>query len=124
MLKRIKSLLKDNLTIIAILISIGIAILSLIKIGNPPAIIQIKNLDKYEHAFAYFVLCFVWLIAFDKTKINKVIIVFCCLFYGIIIEGLQVTITTYRSGDVLDIVANTTGILIAYMMYFLFLRKM
>ncbi|MCG8734445.1 hypothetical protein G1K90_10730 [Tenacibaculum finnmarkense] len=119
-----KSLLKDNLTIIAILISIGIAILSLIKIGNPPAIIQIKNLDKYEHAFAYFVLCFVWLIAFDKTKINKVIIVFCCLFYGIIIEGLQVTITTYRSGDVLDIVANTTGILIAYMMYFLFLRKM
>ncbi|MBE7687255.1 VanZ family protein [Tenacibaculum finnmarkense] len=124
MLKRIKSLLKDNLTIIAILISIGIAILSLIKIGKPPAIIQIKNLDKYEHAFAYFVLCFVWLIAFDKRKINKVIIVFCCLFYGIIIEGLQVTITTYRSGDVLDIVANTTGILIAYMMYFLFLRKM
>ncbi|WP_239758876.1 VanZ family protein [Tenacibaculum finnmarkense] len=124
MLKRIKSLLKDNLTIIAILISIGIAILSLIKIRKPPAIIQIKNLDKYEHAFAYFVLCFVWLIAFDKTKINKIIIVLCCLFYGIIIEGLQVTITTYRSGDVLDIVANTTGILIAYMMYFLFLRKM
>ncbi|WP_408648493.1 VanZ family protein [Tenacibaculum pacificus] len=124
MLKGIKSLLKDNLTKIAILITISIAILSLIKIGKQPAIIQINHLDKYEHAFAYFVLCFVWLLAYSKTKNNSFIVVFCCVFYGIIIEALQVTITTYRSGDVLDIVANTTGILIAYITYFLFLEKM
>lgn len=119
---RIKNLLKDNLKGIAILITISIAILSLIKIDHQP--IQINNLDKYEHAFAYFVLSFVWLLAFRKTKINKFIIVFCCFFYGIIIEALQVTVTLYRSGDVLDIVANTTGILIACIIYFLFLRKM
>ena len=121
MLKRIKNLLKGNLVGIAILIAISIAILSLIKIGKQP--IQINNLDKYEHALAYFVLTFICLIAFKKEKINEFIIVFCCFFYGIIIDALQVTVTTYRSGDVLDIVANTTGILIAYITYFIFLRK-
>lgn len=121
---RIKSLLKDNIKIIviAILITVSIAILSLIKIGPQP--IQINNLDKYEHAFAYFILSFIWLLAFRKTKINKLVVVFCCFFYGIIIETLQVTATSYRTGDVLDVVANTTGILIAYIIYFLFLRKM
>ncbi|WP_232771600.1 VanZ family protein [Tenacibaculum sp. Bg11-29] len=121
---RIKNLLKDNIKIkaIAILITISIAILSLIKIGSQP--IQIKNLDKYEHALAYFVLSFFWLLVFRTTKINKLIVVFCCFFYGIIIETLQVTATSYRSGDILDIAANTTGILIAYIIYFLFLRKM
>lgn len=121
---RIKNLLKDNIKIkaIAILITISIAILSLIKIGSQP--IQIKNLDKYEHALAYFVLSFFWLLVFRTTKINKLIVVFCCFFYGIIIETLQVTVTSYRSGDILDIAANTTGILIAYIIYFLFLRKM
>ncbi|PKH49732.1 hypothetical protein CXF68_03040 [Tenacibaculum sp. Bg11-29] len=124
MLMRIKNLLKDNIKIkaIAILITISIAILSLIKIGSQP--IQIKNLDKYEHALAYFVLSFFWLLVFRTTKINKLIVVFCCFFYGIIIETLQVTATSYRSGDILDIAANTTGILIAYIIYFLFLRKM
>lgn len=121
MLKRIKGLLKDNLILIAMLITISIAILSLIRIGKQP--IQINNLDKYEHAFAYFVLSFIWLLAFSKTKVNDFFVVFCCFFFGIIIETLQVTITTYRSGDVLDIVANTTGILIAYIIYFLFFKK-
>jgi len=121
---RIKNLLKDNIKTIAIaiLITISIAILSLIKIGHQP--IQINNLDKYEHVIAYFVLSFFWLLAFRTAKINKLIIVFCCFFYGIIIEALQVTVTSYRTGDILDIVANTTGILIAYIIYFLFLRKM
>ncbi|MCT4700034.1 MULTISPECIES: VanZ family protein [Tenacibaculum] len=122
MLKDIKNLLKRNLKGIAILITISIAILSLVKIGKQP--IQLNNLDKYEHVFAYFVLNLIWLLALKKTKINEFLIVFCCFFYGIIIEALQVTITSYRSGDVLDIVANTTGILIAYIIYFLFLRKM
>ncbi|CAM1350568.1 VanZ family protein [Tenacibaculum insulae] len=122
MLKLIKNLLKRNLTKIAILITISIAILSLIKLGKQP--IQINNLDKYEHAFAYFVLSLSWLVALRKTTINKILIVFCCFIYGILIETLQVTITTHRTGDILDIVANTTGILIAYIVYFLFLRKM
>ncbi|WP_272150529.1 VanZ family protein [Tenacibaculum aiptasiae] len=121
MLKIIKNLLKDNFITIAIFVTTSIAILSLIKIGPQP--IQINNLDKYEHLIAYFVLSFFWLLALRKTKINDLIIVFACVLYGIIIEALQVTMTSYRSGDVLDIIANTTGILIAYIIYFLFFKK-
>ena len=120
----IKNLLKGNIKTmtIAVLITISIAILSLVKIGHQP--IQINNLDKYEHVLAYFALSFFWLLAFRTSKISKFLIGFCCFFYGIIIEALQVTVTSYRSGDILDILANTTGILIAYIIYFLFLRKM
>ncbi|WP_262706946.1 VanZ family protein [Tenacibaculum singaporense] len=121
MLKHIKNLLKDKLIIIAILISLSIAIISLVKIEKAP--IQISHIDKLEHAFAYFVLSLVWLLALKTTKINKYIIVFCCFFYGIIIEVLQVTTTSYRSGEILDIMANTTGILIAFIVYNSFFKK-
>ncbi|CAM1345872.1 VanZ family protein [Tenacibaculum crassostreae] len=121
MLNNIKNLLKDKVTIIAILTTIGIAIISLIKLGKAP--IQINNIDKVEHALAYFILTFVWLVALRRTKISKLLIVFCCFLYGIIIEALQVTITSYRSGEILDVIANTTGILIAFIIYNSFFKK-
>ncbi|WP_428743645.1 VanZ family protein [Tenacibaculum sp.] len=121
MLKNIKNLLKDKLIILAILISISIAIVSLIKLGKAP--VKINHIDKLEHAFAYFVLTIIWLRALITTKINKYFIVFCCFFYGIIIEVLQVTITTYRSGELLDAVANSMGILVALITYNSFFKK-
>ena len=121
MLNNIKNLLKGKLTIIAILTTIGIAIVSLIKLGKVP--IQINNIDKVEHALAYFILTFVWLVALRTTKTSKILIVFCCFLYGIIIEALQVTITSYRSGEILDVIANTTGILIAFIVYNSFFKK-
>ncbi|CAM1364410.1 VanZ like family protein [Tenacibaculum sediminilitoris] len=121
MTKRIKNLLKDKLTIIAILITLSIAIISLIKLGKVP--IQITHIDKLEHVFAYFVLSLVWLLALKATKINKYIIIFCCFLYGIIIEALQITVTSYRSGEILDIIANSTGILIAFIIYNYFFKK-
>lgn len=121
MLSNIKSLLKDKLITIAILITLGIAIVSLIKLGKSP--IQINHLDKIKHAFAYFVLSLVWFIALRTTKINKYLIAFSCFLYGIIIEVLQVTITSHRSGEILDVIANTTGILIAFIIYNSFFKK-
>ncbi len=121
MLNSIKNLLKDKLTIIAILITLGIAIVSLLKLGKPP--IQINHIDKVEHALAYFVLTLVWLLALRKTTISKYVIVFCCFFYGIIIEALQVTTTSHRSGEILDVIANTMGILIAFIIYTSFFKK-
>lgn len=121
MLKHIKNLLKDNLITIAILITISIAILSLIKIDKQ--VIQINHLDKFKHAFAYFMLCFTWMLALRKTKIDKKLIVFVCFIYGIVIEYLQVMLTTYRFGEILDVVANTTGILIACLIYFRYFKK-
>ncbi len=121
MLKHIKNLLKDNLNIIAILLTISIAILSLIKIEKQP--IQVNGLDKIEHALAYFILTLSWLLALKKSKIKAIFVIICCFLYGIVIEALQVTATSCRSGEILDVVANSTGILIAYILYLSFFKK-
>lgn len=34
------------------------------------------------------------------------------VFYGIIIEILQSSLTTYRSGELMDVIANSTGTLL------------
>ena len=121
MLKHIKNLLKDNLNTIAILLTISIAILSLIKIEKQP--IQVNGLDKIQHGLAYFVLTLLWLLALKKAKIKVILVIISCFLYGIVIEALQVTTTSYRSGEVLDVVANSTGILIAYILYISFFKK-
>ena len=121
MQQHIKSLLKDKLIFIAIGITISIAVLSLINIGKSS--VKINHLDKIEHGFAYFILTITWLYALKTTKTNPIIVCFCCFVYGIIIEALQVTITTYRSGELLDVIANSTGILIAYILYVSFFKK-
>jgi len=39
------------------------------------------------------------------------------IFYGIILEGLQSGLTTYRTGDVYDAIANATGVLVAMILF-------
>ncbi|WP_435261170.1 VanZ family protein [Tenacibaculum sp. nBUS_03] len=123
MLRLIKNLFKDkkNRIIIAIFITISIAILSLIKLGKQP--ISISNIDKIEHAIAYLFLTFFWLLALVKTKYQTYIVSICCFFYGIIIEVLQTTITTYRTGDYYDIIANSVGVLLAFTLFSIFFYK-
>ena len=123
MQKLIKNLLKDKKTkvAIAIFITISIAILSLIRIGKQP--VAIANIDKIEHTIAYFALTFSWLLALPKNNKQVYFITFCCLIYGIIIEALQASITTYRTGDYYDIIANSVGILIAFTFFSFFFKK-
>lgn len=105
-----KVLLKAKLTIIAIAVSIGILCLSLIKISiyNP---IDTQHLDKLQHSFAYFVLSICWLFARQKKQ-RKYVVVLCCILFGIVIEILQYAITNYRTGDYLDVLANSFGVLL------------
>ncbi|CAM1356437.1 VanZ family protein [Tenacibaculum halocynthiae] len=119
----IKNLFKDkkNRIIIAIFITISIAILSLIKLGKQP--ISISNIDKIEHSIAYFFLTFSWLLALVKTKYQIYIVSICCLIYGIIIEALQATITIYRTGDYYDVIANSVGVLLAFILFSVFFYK-
>ncbi|MCH3884051.1 VanZ family protein [Tenacibaculum aquimarinum] len=119
MLKHIKNLLKDNIFFIAIAITIAIAVLSLIKLGNQP-VVAISNIDKIEHLIAYLVLTLSWLFAvratLSKNKI-KYSVVIGCILYGIIIEVLQGTITDYREASYLDMLANTLGAIIAMLIF-------
>ena len=90
----------------------------LIQSSDVP-VINIPNLDKCIHAFFHFVFTFVWFLFFYKQlKLDSVfkplLISFLLSFlFGIGIEILQGLITTTRSADVLDGVANLIGALLA-----------
>jgi VanZ family protein len=103
-----KNLLKNKILIIAIFVTVSILYLSLIKM--PKYNVTISYPDKWLHCFAYLVLTFFWLFAFYKKE-RKYLIIFCCILFGILIEVLQYSITNYRTGDYLDVIANSCGVL-------------
>jgi len=121
MLKRIKTLFKDNLIFFAIAITLVILYLSLMKMPNTG--IEIKFIDKAYHCIAYFVLTLSWLLSFYKKPNKKYLIVILCIILGIIIEVLQDTITVYRTADYFDVLANSVGVLFALVIFNIFLRK-
>jgi len=97
----------------------------LAAIGNPmPSKISVS--DKTIHASAYFLLTLSWLLAYkNKASEGKVsiIIMVLVLLYGTIIEVLQGIATSYRQPEVNDIIANLVGILIAFSIFKIFLKK-
>ena len=125
MLKTIKKLLKDNAIFIAIFITVSIAIGSLVK----PDLITLKSIsvsDKTYHFIAYFFLMFSWLYAFlknEKFQKNIKYLILSCLIFGIVIEILQGTITSYRTTSYLDILANSVGIGLAVLIFHFFEKK-
>jgi VanZ family protein len=121
MLKHIKNLLKENSFIIASIVTVIILCLSLIKL--PQADIKISNIDKVYHSIAYFTLAIAWLIVYYKKPNKKYIIVICCIIFGIVIELLQSKITLHRTGDYYDILANSSGALIALLIFNLISKK-
>ena len=87
-------------------------LLSLIKIG--PVIPKLGSDfdDKLYHATAYIIMgfvCGVYLL-YQSNK-NYILLSFRIgALFGIIIEVLQVTLTSYRSFDFFDIIANILGL--------------
>lgn len=118
MRKLIKILLKDKIIFTALSITIVIGVLSLIKAPEPP--IKISSQDKIYHTIAYFMLATTWLLSFpvpSQKKNIKYAIALGCVIYGIIIEVLQTTLTTYRTASLLDVVANTVGVFMALLVF-------
>jgi VanZ family protein len=116
----IKNLLvpKYLLFLVALLWTGVVTYFCLIKSSDIPSI-EIPNLDKCVHAFFHFVFTFVWFLFFRKqlqldyvTKPLLYSFLFSFIF-GIGIEIGQELITTTRHGDVLDVVANVTGAILA-----------
>jgi hypothetical protein len=122
MQRLIKSLFKDNLFIIAIGITISIAYLCLMKMPEG-GVSSFGNIDKLYHTTAYFTLSILWLFSFYKKPNLKYIIISLCIVYGIIIEVLQATVTTYRSGDFKDILANTLGVCLGLLVFNIIFKK-
>lgn len=120
MILRIKHLYKDSAIGIAILITIVIIYLSLAKVSNIKPLVNISNIDKYQHSLAYFGLMMSWLLA--SSKLNKkgtlrFWIVLYVFLFGVLMELLQQMLTTYRQADAFDVLANTSGIIIAFVVF-------
>jgi VanZ family protein len=66
------------------------------------------------------VLFFLWAQALSiKNQISRLSlkIVFALLFYGIIIEVIQDNWSVSRTGDLMDVLANTIGILLGLIVF-------
>lgn len=118
MLKLIKHLLTDKSIYFALACSILILVSSLIPMQSK-LLGEVENSDKILHTFSYALLSLTWL--FYLKSINKFkfkfLLVIGLFIYGIIIEVLQSTLTTYRTGSLYDIVANTIGIFLALLIF-------
>ncbi len=75
--------------------------------------------DKVMHGGAYFGLGLLWMLfvlfSFKENKLFKKILIISVssIAFGIFIEVLQDTLTSYRQLDLYDIFANTLGVVLA-----------
>jgi len=120
MLQDIKKLLEHNALILAILATIIIGVLSLSAVPKLNLELGIKSGDKYLHFIAYFGLSTIWYFALRNRTQKRVFNFFvplALIFYGIILEILQSGITTYRTGDIYDALANTAGVIVSLVLF-------
>jgi VanZ family protein len=77
---------------------------------------NIPHLDKVAHFTFYFVACVLGVFLLrerteSKMNYKKAVLIMLAftIAYGILMEVLQFSMTTQRSGDILDAIANTIG---------------
>ncbi len=127
--KHIKNLLGHKYFFCVVLAYTGlIAWLSLAQLKVPQAM-HFDASDKIGHLVAYFFFVLIWFVFLWFAKwqysFKKSILIAVCvgLVYGLLMEVLQSTLTNYRTADWLDMVANTTGALVAAVVLKLFQNK-
>ncbi|MGA9589129.1 MAG: VanZ family protein [Salegentibacter sp.] len=106
----------------ASLYTTALTVVSLIHLGKI-SIGSFEPTDKMMHATAYLLLVIVWKIYFvlkssdflNYTS-NLLKIAGASLLFGMLIEVLQGTLTSYRTPDWFDILANSTGIVLAVLL--------
>lgn len=101
--------------------TIFLTVLSLMSINKMPKLGSSFD-DKIYHLGAYMLFTMLWYNYFEKTD-SKYKILFSAgiaIVYGIIIEVLQGTFTTYRTEDIGDVIANTLGALLAAILILLY----
>jgi VanZ family protein len=103
--------------------TLAITWLSLVQLGKI-SIGEFNPTDKMLHAGAYFLLVLLWKLYFvfqasdfERYKSNLLWVAALCLLFGMLIEVLQGTLTSYRDPDWWDILANSTGVLLAVLLF-------
>lgn len=113
----------------SIIIILIITNLSLIKTDSitPSNLFEIPNLDKVIHIIMYYSLTFSLLLEnannFREKKIESYFFFLFSVSFGILMELSQKILTNYRSYDILDILSNSTGALLALIIFQIFYKK-
>ena len=114
--------MKVKKNIFSILVALIIMYLSLANSHtfDKVPLINIPNIDKVVHFGMYFSLMSV--IIFENRKtIKSISLLFLTglipLFYGILMEILQATLTVTRTGSFYDALANSAGILVSILLW-------
>ncbi len=110
-------------TLILILIIITVSLANMNKV-IPENVSSFKYFDKIAHFGMYFSLSFIFFI--ENYSANNFLkrrwIIVETISLGIILEFVQYLFTTNRTGDFIDAVFNTIGVLVGGI-FFLLLRK-
>jgi VanZ family protein len=81
---------------------------------------NIPNFDKFVHFLMYFSLMSV-IIFENRRTLNSLELLFLVslipFLYGILMEILQLTLTLSRTGSILDVIANSAGILVSLLLW-------
>jgi len=97
------------------IVLIYVAVLTYGSLGNVSGVPEMGFSfdDKIYHFLAYAILTLLLFVHFLTTTIKHKIFlsVGIAIIYGIIIEGLQATVTDFRTPDYYDVIANTIGAL-------------
>ena len=81
-----------------------------IKLVNPEFLVYA---DKFFHFLTFLFLYFIWFYSLQKSSIISKFILFLSLsIYGLIIELIQLKLP-HRSFEFIDIIFNTTGLLVS-----------
>ena len=109
-------ILKENYK--SILWGIIIFILSIFKLSTASIIEDklIPHSDKLVHLFLYTLFSFLLLIENKKSKRNIFLLLF-AIIYGILMELLQHFFTSYRSFEFYDILANSFGAILGFILF-------
>jgi len=108
---------KTILLWLALLWTAIVAFFCLVSFNQLPTI-EVSNFDKLGHIVFHFGITFLWFLVYkfkvlnENKKAMKKAFLF-SFFYGITIEICQDQFTATRSGDVLDVLANMSGSLLA-----------
>ncbi len=114
MLKTIKHLLERSSFFISILLTLIIIYLSLSSLKELNVKISVS--DKFLHSLAYLALTYSWLFSIKKSHSNNKIksyIGIILIIFGIILEVLQSSMPLNRQGDIIDVLANSLGVVFA-----------
>ena len=107
----------------AFLYTILLTYLSLVQLGKI-SVGTFNPTDKMMHAGAYLVLVSIWQVFFilkspenRQYKRNLYKISGVSVLFGMLIEVLQGTLTRHRDPDWYDIIANSSGVLLAVLIF-------